>query len=62
MGAVFTSCPNTNRPIATGIDIDGETFASLLPFVGQVNCPHCKIVHQWTKAKAWIEEIEGESK
>jgi hypothetical protein len=62
MGTVFTKCPVTGAPIATGVDMDEETFASLMPFVGRVMCPHCKGVHEWTRGQAWIVADQDGSK
>ena len=38
-------CPYTNRPIASGIEIDRENARSLLLQPLRLRCPHCNFDH-----------------
>ncbi len=59
MGAILIRCPITGQDVPTGIYMDEETFATLLPFTGQLMCPHCGKMHEWSKNQSWIEEGEA---
>jgi hypothetical protein len=41
MSALWFECPATGHHVATGIDIDPDSFASLPKLATQVTCPHC---------------------
>jgi hypothetical protein len=54
MGSVMIKCPETGRPIATGIVADRETFQSMPVFFARVLCPICRKQHEWFAQHAWI--------
>jgi hypothetical protein len=57
MAVLLIKCPHTNRPISTGIEIDGaETLAKLPDVLSDVKCPECGLEHAWWKREAWLEE------
>jgi hypothetical protein len=42
MAVLLIKCPHTDRPISTGIEIDGaETLAKLPDVLSHVKCPEC---------------------
>ena len=58
MGAVMIKCPDTGRPIATGIVADRESFSATPVFFAKVHCPICNAEHEWFAKEAWVCEPE----
>jgi hypothetical protein len=56
MAIVYTLCPTTRRPIATGIETDRHSFDLTPPFTARLKCPHCGGEHEWSKEQAWLSE------
>ena len=56
MGVVMFKCPNTGRPISTGIEADRDRFLRLPVFFGRSHCAICQIAHQWFAADAWVDD------
>jgi hypothetical protein len=56
--AVVIKCPNTGKRVATGIQLmephDLNTLSTARRFT---QCPSCRVVHGWTPADAFLEEI-----
>ncbi len=48
------NCPNTGRPVSTGIEVEAETFALLPDTLAHARCPHCGLEHSWWKREAWL--------
>jgi hypothetical protein len=48
------SCPNTGRPVATGIEVEPGTFEQLPDVLAHTSCPHCGLDHSWWKREAWL--------
>jgi hypothetical protein len=46
MGSLIFSCPNTWRPIETGIETDDATLARLRPHSLSITCPYCHAAHE----------------
>jgi hypothetical protein len=44
MGIVMISCPETERAISTGIEVDYETFHSTPVFFSHTLCPFCRVI------------------
>jgi hypothetical protein len=47
MGAVMIKCPETGRPIPTGIVADRDSFSATPVFFPNVHCPICETEHEW---------------
>ena len=47
MGIVMISCPETERAISTGIEVECETLHSTPVFFGHTLCPFCRVTHEW---------------
>ena len=57
MAVLLIKCPHTDRPISTGIEIDGaETFAKLPDILSYMKCPECGLEHAWWTREAWLED------
>ena len=53
---LLIKCPHTERPIATGIELDAETFTSLPDILSYMKCPECDLEHAWWTREAWLED------
>jgi hypothetical protein len=58
MGIVMINCPETRRPISTGIAVDRATFHSTPVFFSRTLCPHCDKEHEWFAKNAWVCDSE----
>jgi hypothetical protein len=56
MAILMIKCPHTDKPIATGIDVDPESFANLPDVLSHVKCPECGLEHAWWTREAWLEQ------
>jgi hypothetical protein len=55
---VLITCPNTGRPIPTGIWLTAPGDLEKLSNARRLTqCPHCKIVHGWTPADGCLEAV-----
>jgi hypothetical protein len=54
MGTVMVRCPETQRAIATGIEVDRAIFHATPVFFSRTLCPHCRITHEWFAKDAWV--------
>jgi hypothetical protein len=54
MGIVMISCPETERAISTGIEVECETFYSTPVFFSHTLCPFCRVTHEWFAKDAWV--------
>jgi len=54
MGIVMISCPETERAISTGIEVECETFHSTPVFFSHTLCPFCRVTHEWFAKDAWV--------
>jgi hypothetical protein len=54
MTAVMIKCPQTGRPVDTGLDTDRETFAGLPDVLASSTCPACRLRHSWWRREAWL--------
>jgi hypothetical protein len=54
MGIVMIRCPETRRPISTGIRADRATFHSTPVFFSRTLCPLCRTSHEWFAKDAWV--------
>lgn len=56
MGMVMIKCPNTSKPIPTGIGMDKASFEASNMSGNSVKCPKCGNIHIWDKRDAWVWE------
>jgi Family of unknown function (DUF6455) len=56
IGTVMTRCPETNKPISTGIVTDPAGFANFPKVAAQFHCPHCYADHPWDESQAWLAD------
>jgi endogenous inhibitor of DNA gyrase (YacG/DUF329 family) len=54
MSLIFIKCPQTGRPVSTGIEIDRASFEALPTVGAPVKCPACGATHIWNKHEAWL--------
>ena len=54
MGIVMIRCPETRKPISTGVKIERAAFNSMPVFFSRTLCPVCKIQHEWFAKDAWV--------
>lgn len=56
---LMIKCPETGKPVFTGIAIDAQSFASAtMTDNTAVNCQHCGNNHKWQKEDAFFEGAE----
>jgi hypothetical protein len=53
---VMIRCPDTGRPVHTGLDMRQELFESHELADRRVHCPLCGHTHTWSKQEAWLED------
>ncbi len=58
MARVMITCPETGKPIYTGMSFDGITFEASQLIEKSVLCPECAQVHIWNKQDAYLESEE----
>jgi PilZ domain len=52
---VMVKCAKTGKSISTGIRVANKDELQKLPPVRRfTRCPHCKMLHGWTTAQAWV--------
>ena len=56
MVTVVIRCPQTKRPVATGLTTDGVIFETLPPVALPLRCPACGHVHRWKPEDAWVAQ------
>ena len=59
MPRVLITCPVTQKPLPTGVELDAVAF-QLERGCRFAPCPHCQQQHRWTKATAWLEQATRE--
>ena len=61
MGAVMIKCPDTGHTVATGIELELETFVRLPDVSARTRCSVCGKYHIWRKVDAWLDGLASES-
>jgi hypothetical protein len=56
MPMMMIKCPNTLRPVCTGIEADLSSFHSILNVASYTHCPLCGDDHIWWKREAWLAD------
>ncbi len=54
MGVVMIRCPNTEKSISTGLQMDRAAFRSMPVFFRNTFCPLCRTTHEWFARSAWV--------
>ena len=52
--AVMIKCPNSGKPVMTGLSMSKGSFQKALIGTHEVRCPHCGQVHMWSKKDAHL--------
>lgn len=58
MARVMIICPETGKPIHTGMSFDEVAFETSQLTDKSVPCPECGQVHTWNKQVAYLESDE----
>jgi hypothetical protein len=61
MSAIMIKCPNTDRDVFTGIEIDFVSFNRLPNVLSHSYCPACGREHHWRRSEAWLAPYGAES-
>jgi hypothetical protein len=54
MGTVMIECPETKKPLSTGISMNQGVFAASTLTNNSVQS-HCGKMHKWDKKDAWVQ-------
>jgi endogenous inhibitor of DNA gyrase (YacG/DUF329 family) len=57
MGRIMINCPNTGKPVFTGMTMDRESFEQDSNAFSQTGtpCSECGELHKWQKQEAFME-------
>ncbi|HLT61513.1 MAG TPA: hypothetical protein VK020_10000 [Microlunatus sp.] len=61
MSQVVIHCPETDKDIPTGIDLDKTAWESMKIEQGATQCLWCGELHVWSKQEARLEELSAPS-
>ena len=59
MSQVLITCPETGRPVYTGLNFEWPTFESTDLPKQTLKCPLCGKVHEWAKTDAYLRADGG---
>lgn len=59
MPQVFVYCPETEKPVYTGLNFDWFTFEGLEIGEQSLDCPVCGKTHSWTREDAFLRADGG---
>jgi endogenous inhibitor of DNA gyrase (YacG/DUF329 family) len=51
---IFINCPNSGKPVSTGLKTESVVFESLPAVAVPLQCPECGKIHRWKPVDAWI--------
>jgi hypothetical protein len=57
MSDILIRCPQTGRPVPTGLTTDVIILESLPPVALPLRCPACGQLHRWKPENAWAADI-----
>lgn len=60
MPQVMITCPETGKPVYTGMNFDWYAFEWIQVPDSTIECPKCGEVHQWDKTDAYLRADGGE--
>ena len=61
MPRVMITCPETEKPVYTGMNFDWFSFESTKIALKSIFCPNCGKEHSWGRNDAYLESDGGES-
>jgi endogenous inhibitor of DNA gyrase (YacG/DUF329 family) len=53
-------CPQTGKPVFTGVQMSRGSFQHAKLEGNDVPCPHCGATHAWSMKNAFLEEDAGD--
>jgi endogenous inhibitor of DNA gyrase (YacG/DUF329 family) len=56
---IFINCPNSGKPVSTGLKTESVVFESLPAVAVPLQCPECGRMHRWKPVDAWIGPKTG---
>ncbi len=59
MARVMITCPETGKPVYTGMTFDWHAFESVQIGEKSVSCPACGKQHTWRRVDAYLDEDGG---
>ncbi len=59
MPRVMIHCPDTGKPVYTGMNFDWFQFETTTLGTRKLECPACGKTHQWTRADVYLDEEGG---
>jgi hypothetical protein len=59
MPDILICCPETGKPVQTGLDTETVVFETLPSVALPVECPHCGQTHFWKPTEAWVWQDES---
>jgi endogenous inhibitor of DNA gyrase (YacG/DUF329 family) len=54
MPKIMITCPETRKPVFTGMDLPKNVFEKAQIQGNSVSCPHCGQVHAWSRDDAYL--------
>ena len=54
MSQVLITCPETKRPVYTGLNYEWPSFESADLPRQTLKCPQCGNIHSWQKSEAYL--------
>jgi endogenous inhibitor of DNA gyrase (YacG/DUF329 family) len=61
MSRIMITCPETGKPIYTGMNFDWPAIEPCVVQQGSLTCPRCGHVHEWCDKELFPEEDGGEA-
>lgn len=58
MPTIMIKCPETGKPLKTGVETTKLIFEAHTYRGHAVSCPHCRKVHAWDKKKAYLQDTK----
>lgn len=59
MATLYIICPETGKPVDTGVNIPKEDVKNLDRARNTVTCPHCGQTHTWDKTDVRFDTQEA---
>ena len=54
MSDIMVNCPQTGKPVPTGLKAEWVLLGSLPPIAIPFPCTACGHIHKWKREQAWI--------
>ncbi len=58
MARIMINCPQTNKPVPTGLSMNKASFEEPTNMMegNSLRCPECRAMHTWGKKDAFLED------